>query len=339
MDKSKDKDTAMRQEIARWILSGENLEEGRKLLEKWCPRPFTARLAHSMSPGRTAFELKSMMGTQQKDLFKKNGAEKELARRILNGKESNNEKKGPNEKEQKRATRQSDGQRQDTVRARDIRKPAAGTRTAGTESQTGTPPAAIDAALVRAKELCAKMAQTASMIHKTLWGTGMEETKEKTAVRKTLAETLKALCAEKESLWQTKEAAFRGEKTRQETEAANSAAQAALENAQCILEDARAGKTPTAEKKTKKDKKGKEEIAAMSETELLRRQENLRKNITRTMNRLEYQTDTRQAEPNPMPQGDRRKLTLARLEDMKRERSLIERELRRRAKEAEKKGK
>lgn len=338
MERNKNDNTAMKREIARWILSGENLDLGRALLAKWCPRPFTARLAHSMSPGRVAFELKSMMGTLQKELFKKNGAEKELARRILQG-EQNNKKKANNETEKKRETTKNGGQRQDTVRARDIRIPAAGTRTAGTESQTGAPPAAIDASLARAKELCAKMAQTASMIHKALWDTGMEETKEKTAVRKTLAAAMKALCTEKETLWQTKEAAFRGEKTRQETEATNSAAQAALENAQCILEDARAGKTPAAEKKTKKDKKGKEEIAAMSETELLRRQENLRKNITRTMNRLEYQTDTRQAEPNPMPQGDRRKLTLARLEDMKRERSLIERELRRRAKEAEKKGK
>ena len=281
-----------REIIARWLTSGMETSEGRRILAELHPNRRLARNAAHMNARTVEYELKVLLGIPKTAIFNQKCTNRELISHYGNG-------------EKKR----------DTGGAADV--PGTGNHPQGdrrghapqgTEKKDRPRVPADDRLLLQAKEAVAELAVEASKIHNALFETGEVNGEENTRLRAGMLEQLRTATDLKEAIWDEKEHYCD----------TGSASQALKDMVEAYYSKGEAG-----------DGDG-EDLSAKDTAWLLKRKENVRKYITKCRNRLEYGTKTAQAKKNPMPPGPERAKTQKRLDDYIKELKLITKELERR---------
>lgn len=180
-------------------------------------------------------------------------------------------------------------------------------------------PVAVNTLILQAKETIADLSKKISRIHNhELYDMGEANTPKVKELRAKLVEYVRAMNAMKDSIHNLKEEYF-------ETGEVSADLRPLLREAEELLNPKPAHKSGK-----------KEDLSKVDGAELFRRKENLRRNIAKYCNLLKYQTKTKQAKEDHMPEGPERVKTERKLEELRNELTAIQNEMARRKKEPSK---
>lgn len=291
-------------EIANWFLQGADPEEGRRLLEANASNPRQARLVRGMSAGMVAYELKLLLGIPKAEIFAKKKSDVQLVQEFYL-----KTKPAPASVETRHGTSLQPTAPMET-RYGTTPQPAAAPK---------PKPVAVNTIILQAKETIADLSKKISRIHNhDLYDMGEANTPKVKEIRAKLVEYVRAMNAMKDSIHNLKEEYF-------ETGEVSADLRPLLREAEELLNPKPAHKSGK-----------KEDLSKVDGAELFRRKENLRRNIAKYCNLLKYQTKTKQAKEDPMPEGPDRVKTERKLEELRNELTAIQNEMARRKKEPSK---
>lgn len=284
-----------KEEIANWFLNGADPGTGRLLLEKHASNPRQARMARCMSPETVAYELKLILGIPKAEIFVKKKTDVELVREYAGV---------PNA---------APVAKNDSVPPKTERFATPSEKKSHEGLMLTAKPVAIDTVILRAKETIAALSVKVARTHRKLFDTGESNTPKLKELRKGMVEEIREMTALKDQIHDLKEDYF---------ETGN-----VSRDLLPLIREAEERLNPEPAKG-----KTKEDLTKIDGAALFKRKENLRKNIARYVNRLKYQTNTRQAKEDPMPEGPERVKIERKLEELRNELTAVQAELQKREK-------
>lgn len=283
-----------KQEITNWFLNGADPDTGRRLLEKYASNPRQARMAKGMTIGMVTYELKLLLGIPQSEIFAKKKSDVELVTEFCHVAEPESpstEKEHSPSPQLNPTTSKPDSPEGLMLKAKTV---------------------AVDTVILQAKEMISALTVKVSRTHREMFDMGEANTAKNKSLRKTMVEEIRTMSDLKERIYDLKERYF-------ETGKVDPELRTLIKEAEDLLNP-----VPV----TKSGKK--EDFTKVDGAELFRRKENLRKTIAKYSNKLKYQTNTRQATENPMPEGPERVKTERKLEELRRELTAVQNELQKR---------